>query len=152
MTTSSIGIEATGLAEPTTPERAPEAWLDECRPVIALLATRDTYAAQPSLWKLGEYGRARTIEDFEHHLRAAAGSEAQWRAHVAYCLELFTARGFPFRWLTDAFGTLSRLLGEQLPDPLTADVRRNLDAGADVLAELAEQRDVDLQRSTRYDS
>ena len=146
-----LGVEITGLAMPSTPARAPRAWLDECRSVVALLATRDTYASQPQLWELGEHGRARTIEDFEHHLRAAGGSERQWRDHVAYCLTLFDARGFPFRWLTDAFATLSRVLDEQFPADITGEVRANLDAGATVLAELAAERGIDLERSTRYE-
>lgn len=149
---SALGAEITGLGAPSTPARPPAAWLDECRSVIALLATRDTYAEQPELWELGEHGRARTIEDFEHHLRAARGTDRQWREYVAYCLELFDARGFPFRWLTDAFATLSRVLAEHFPADITGEVRANLDAGPALLAELAEERDIDLGRPTRYDS
>lgn len=152
MTSERLGITITGLDAPGTPTRPASAWLDESRPFLALLATRDTYAAEPRLWELGEYGRARTIEDFEHHLRAAAGTQRQWDKHLAYCLDLFDQRGFPFRWLTDAFATLSRVLADHLPEDVAREPRRRLDAGADALAALAEDRGVDLARPTRYDA
>ena len=148
---ASIGMRITGLAAPGTPARPATAWLSESRGFLALLATRDTYAAQPGLWDLGEYGRARTIEDFEHHLKAAGTTGRQWEEYLAYCFELFERRGFPFRWLTDAFATLSRVLRENLPDEVTAEVRERLDDGAAVLARLADERGVDVDRRTRYD-
>lgn len=147
-----LGDQVSGLSAPGTPARPAHALLDETLPLVALLATRDTYLAQPSLWELGEQGRARTMEDFGHHLRAARSSDRLWRSHVAYCLELFDARGFPQRWLTDAFATLSRVLAENLPDDVTAEARGRLDAGAALLHELAEERGIDLQRPTRYEA
>lgn len=148
----SVGLHVTGLDDPATPERSPAAWLDECSTLIALLATRDTYAGQPSLWELGEHGRARTIEDFEHHLRAARGNAAQWRTYLDYCLTLFDARGFPFRWLTDAFTTLAAVLSREFPPEVTGAVRDQLEAGEAELRRLASARGIDLARPTRYDS
>lgn len=149
--TTPLGAQLTGLDAPGTPPRSARAWLRESLPFLALLATRDTYAAEPSLWKLGEHGRARTIEDFEHHLRAAMGTDAGWHAHLAYCLELFEARGYPHRWLTGAFATLSRVLVENLPSDVTADVLAHLDDGASRLAQMAADRGIDLAQATRYD-
>lgn len=146
-----IGVRITGLNAPGTPQRPASAWLAESRSFLALLATRDTYAAQPQLWRLGEYGRARTIEDFEHHLRAAGGTDRQWRDYLAYCLDLFHSRDMPSRWLTDAFVTLSRVVTENLPDDVAAQVRARMDSGADLVAELAAERGIDLHRPTRYD-
>lgn len=149
--TTPLGVHLVGLDAPGTPRRSARAWLQESLSSLALLATRDTYAQQPSLWELGEHGRARTIEDFEHHLRAAMGTDAGWDAHLAYCLELFEARGYPHHWLTDAFATLSRVLVENLPSDVTADVRAHLDGGTARMADMAADRGIDLTRPTRYD-
>lgn len=148
---AALVVQAVGMHGASVPERPAAAWLTESRSLIALLATRDTYAAQPSLWKLGEHGRARTIEDFEHHLHAALGTDVQWRAHLAYCVELFAARGFPFRWLIDAFATLSAVLVAHLPEQLTADVRARLADGPAIVQQLASERGVDPARPTAYD-
>ena len=152
MSSDPLGVQVTGLGAPGTPDRPAAAWLTESRGFLALLATRDTYAAQPGLWDLGEYGRARTLEDFTHHLRAAGGTQRQWDDYLAYCLTLFDQRGFPFRWLTDAFATLSRLLAEHLPESVVGDMRTRLDAAPAALAALAADRGIDLDRSTRYDA
>ena len=147
-----VGFRITGLNVAGTPARPPAAWLEESRSFLALLATRDTYAAQPRLWELGERGRARTIEDFEHHLRAARGTDRQWHDYLVYCVELFAARGFPLRWLTDALATLARVMGENLPDDVTADVRRRLTDGIEEVAHIAAERGIDPQAATRYDT
>lgn len=149
---SPLGVSITGLATPGTPDRPASAWLSESLSFLALVATRDTYAAQPRLWELGEYGRARTIEDFEHHLRAAMTSDRQWDEHLAYCVSLFAQRGFPLRWLTDAFATLARVLAENLPDDVVAEIRRRLAAGPAIVNRLAEQRGLDPTAPTRYDA
>lgn len=148
----SVGACITGLNVPGTPDRPPAAWLDEARSFLALLATRDTYAAQPRLWELGEFGRARTIEDFEHHLRAARGTDRQWHDYLVYCVELFAGRGFPLRWLTDALATLAGVMGENLPDEVTAGVRRRLTDSVDLVAQIAAERSIDLNAPTRYDA
>lgn len=146
-----LGVHITGLDTPGTPERSADAWLSESLSFLALVATRDTYAAQPRLWDLGEYGRARTIEDFEHHLRAAMTCDRQWHNHLVYCVSLFEQRGFPLRWLTDAFATLSRVLAENLPADVVAGIRARLDTGADTVGALAADRGIDLAAPTRYD-
>ncbi len=149
---AALGPRLTGLADPGVPQRPAQAWLDESVGWIALLATRHTYAAQPALWELGEWGRARTIEDFTHHLRAAIAGSRHWRRHVAYCLTLFDRRGYPFRWLTDAFATLSVILAEELPQALTIQARTVLGSGAPLLRQLAGEAGVHLDRPTRYDA
>ena len=151
MSGAPLGAQLAGLDAPGTPPRPARAWLQESLSFLALVATRDTYAAQPSLWNLGEHGRARTIEDFEHHLRAAMGTDTGWNAHLAYCLDLFSSRGYPHRWLTDAFSTLSRVLLENLPPDVTAEARAHLDRGEGRLAEMAAERGIDTTRRTRYD-
>ncbi len=83
---------------------------------LALTATRRLYEEQPDLWKLGEHGRARTLEDFTHHLRMLAGlSPPVVATHVAYCEGLWKARGFPRRWLDDAWRILDEVLRDELP-------------------------------------
>ena len=152
MSEAPLGVQVTGFGAPGTPERPAAAWLAESRGFLALLATRDTYIAQPALWELGEYGRARTLEDFTHHLHAAGGTQQQWDHYLAYCLSLFDQRGFPFRWLTDAFATLARLLAENLPESVAGDMRARLAAAPAALAALAAKRGIDLGRTTRYDA
>ena len=147
-----VGVRITGLNLAGTPPRPAGAWLDESRSFLALLATRETYAAQPRLWELGEHGRARTIEDFEHHLRAARGTDRQWQEYLVYCVELFASRGFPLRWLTDALATLARVMGENLPDEVTAEVRRRLTDSVDEVARLAAERGIDPNAPSRYDT
>lgn len=34
---------------------------------MAFIATEIHYKEQPGLWKMGEWGRARTLEDYGHH-------------------------------------------------------------------------------------
>ena len=141
----------TGISDDAAPDRADTAWLSESVGWLALMATRDTYAADPSLWRLGEEGRARTTEDFTHHLRAALAGDLQWREHVRYSVTLFDARGFPQRWLTDAFATLSGVLAEAFGESVGPDVRARLDAGPALLVQLAADAGIDVHRTTRYD-
>lgn len=152
MSAAPWGVQNTGGDVPGTPPRPPRAWLAESVSLIALLATRDTYAAQPRLWELGENGRARTIEDFGHHLRAAIGTARQWRDHLDYCISLFSQRGFPLRWLTEAFVTLDRVLGETLPADVVADVRERLVAAPAEVARLAQEHGIAVDAPTRYDT
>jgi hypothetical protein len=99
----------------TAPQRTPEAVLSEAIPLLCVAATRGLYDEQPGLWKLGENGRARTIEDFGHHFRALqALSVPAFRAHVAYCEGLFRARGFPMTWLDDAWRWMGIVIEREL--------------------------------------
>ena len=147
-----LGWTIAGVDAPGTPQRSAHAWLSESLESLALLATRRTYEADPSLWRLGEHGRARTLEDFTHHLRAALGNEALWIKHVAYSLELFDARGFPQRWLTEAFETLRAVLVDSFPDEVTREVAQRLEQAPVLLAVLAQERGIDLTRPTQYDA
>lgn len=140
-----------GFDDADAPERAEDAWIRESVPWLSLMAARDTYAEQPELWRLGEEGRARTIEDFSHHLRAALAGELLWREHLQYSLTLFDSRGFPQRWLRDAFATLSDVLREAFGETFAAAVRARLDAAPGLLEALAADLGVDLDRPTRYD-
>jgi hypothetical protein len=110
-------------------ERDPVAVLTEQVETLALLGTRRIYAEQPDLWQLGEYGRARTLEDFGHHLRRLAQlDEDVFRAHVVYCEELWRDRDFPRQWLLDAWRIVEDVLRDELPaavaDPAIAILRR----------------------------
>ena len=97
-------------------ERDPRTVLAESVGYLALVATRRLYDEQPSLWNLGENGRARTLEDFTHHLKALAGlDEVTFRSHVDYCRRLFADRNLPLRWLDDAWRTLAAVLPDELP-------------------------------------
>lgn len=96
--------------------REPTVVLAEAIGYLALTATRRLYDEQPDLWKLGEHGRARTLEDFTHHLRMLAGLSAPvFAAHVAYCDGLWEARNFPRQWLDDAWRILDDVLRDELP-------------------------------------
>jgi len=91
--------------------------------LLATLATRALYAEQPELWQLGEYGRARTLEDFTHHFRALAPmDEFVFEAHVRYCEGLFAARGYPHEWLEDAWRHMALVVGTELPDDAAREV------------------------------
>jgi hypothetical protein len=97
-------------------DRDPTVLLQENAAAMSLLATRRLYAEQPELWRLGEYGRARTLEDFGHHFAALARlDDRAFEAHVRYCYGLFGARGFPPRWLADAWRHMEPVLRSQLP-------------------------------------
>ncbi len=51
-----------------------------------------------------------------------------------------------------AFATLSRVLAENLPDDVTRQPGRRLDAGAEASASLAAARGIHLERGTHYDT
>jgi hypothetical protein len=98
------------------PERPARVLLAESSGLLSLLATRALYDEQPELWRLGENGRARTLEDFGHHFRALATLQREvFEAHVVYCYELFAARGFPLRWLSDAWRHMEAVIPRELP-------------------------------------
>lgn len=105
--------------------------LGEAVGAFALAATRRHYDEQPGLWRLGEQGRARTLEDYGHHFLALGHlDETSWRRHLEYCEALFAQRGFPHEWLTDAW----RIMG----DTLRAELDHEPDARDAALALLAE--------------
>jgi hypothetical protein len=84
--------------------------------MLSVLATRGLYEEQPELWKLGERGRSHTVEDFNHHFRALQLlNVAAFRGHVKYCEELFAARGYPQRWLDDAWRWMAIVIQRELP-------------------------------------
>lgn len=96
--------------------RVPTVVLGEAIGLLALTATRRLYDEQPDLWKLGEHGRARTLEDFTHHVRMLAGLHQEvFAEHVAYCQRLWSSRGFPTKWLEDAWRILDDVLRDELP-------------------------------------
>ena len=96
--------------------RARTVVLAEAIGFLALSATRRLYDEQPDLWKLGEHGRARTHEDFTHHVRMLAGLQQEvFAEHVSYCQRLWSSRGFPTKWLDDAWRILDDVLREELP-------------------------------------
>lgn len=97
-------------------ERDPRTVLAESIGYLALVATRRLYDEQPKLWDLGENGRARTLEDFTHHLKALASlDDVTFRNHVVYCRQLFADRNLPLRWLDDAWRTIVVVLTDELP-------------------------------------
>lgn len=100
-------------------ERDAEVILAEVAPVLALRATQALYAEQPALWEMGERGRARTLEDFGHHFRALQSlNVTAFRSHVDYCRQLFRARGFPEKWLDDAWRWMAAVIEQELPPPI----------------------------------
>ncbi len=119
----------------TSAERDPRIVLGESVGALALLATNRLYAEQPELWKLGEHGRARTLEDFTHHLRQLSGlSPEVFAGHVDYCNRLWASRGFPQKWLDDAWRILDVVLRDELPasvhEPAVDLLRSTVDAPA----------------------
>ncbi len=109
----------------TEPTREPGVIIRESVAVLALLATRMLYEEQPALWELGEHGRARTLEDFGHHFKSLALLDAEaFDAHVRYCTRLFTARGFPLRWLDDAWRVMAVVSRAELPPAVGAEATR----------------------------
>ncbi len=99
-------------------ERTAEVVLAEQAGHLAFLATERLYERQPELWKMGENGRARTHEDFGHHFRALARGANAFRAHIDYCYDLFESRGFPHRWLDDAWLMMEEICRERLDEPV----------------------------------
>lgn len=100
----------------TSLERPPALVLSEAAPALAFQSTNALYDEQPQLWKMGERGRVRTLEDFGHHFQALAALDAAVFAdHVAYSRALFQNRGFPLKWLDDAWRIMADTLGRELP-------------------------------------
>jgi hypothetical protein len=112
--------------------RDPGAILDESAPALALVATGLIYAEQPALWEFGDHGRERTVEDFCHHFRALASMDVDVvAAHVRYCQDLFRERGFPRRWLGDAWRTMETTLHREMPshaEEITSVLRAGVEA------------------------
>lgn len=109
-------------------ERAPGAVLAEMAPMLSILATRGLYDEQPELWKMGERGRSRTVEDFHHHFRALQSLEVSvFGSHVQYCETLFAARGFPHKWLDDAWRWMAIVIDRELPTAVARAALATLD-------------------------
>jgi|GEM_PF-2234332 len=97
--------------------RTPTLLLSEAAPMLAFKATAALYEEQPELWKLGERGRARTLEDFGHHFGALAPLDAGvFREHVLFCEQLFDNHGFPRAWLTDAWRIMAQTIREEMSE------------------------------------
>jgi hypothetical protein len=110
-----------------TPFRDPSDLIHESVGLLAVLATRSLYDEQPELWRLGESGRARTHEDFVQHFRALATmDEVVFEAHVRYCEGLFSSRGYPQKWLDDAWRHMQSVLAAELPETASAPAVRLL--------------------------
>ena len=111
----------------SAPTRDPADILEESAGLLAALATRAVYEEQPDLWRFGEAGRARTQEDFVHHFRALATmDELVFEAHVQYCEGLFSVRGYPLKWLQDAWRHMATVVTAELPEAAAAPVMRVL--------------------------
>ena len=123
------------------PARDPRVVLDERIGLLTWRATEALYAEQPDLWRLGEDGRRATFEDFGHHFRVLAALDADTVAsHVRYCVDLFAKRGFPLRWLDDAWRTMEAVLAAELPGDLAATAVDVLRAGVAAGSGAAERR------------
>lgn len=98
-------------------EREVDVVLSEAASHLAYLSTEALYEEQPDLWKLGEHGRHHTLNDFTLHFRAIASGVDAFRAHADYSYALFEQRGFPRRWLDDAWELMERIGGGNLDEP-----------------------------------
>jgi hypothetical protein len=111
-------------------KRPPVLLLAEAAPMLAFKATAALYEEQPELWKMGERGRARTLEDFGHHFAALATLDAAvFAEHVAYCRTLFQNLGFPAKWLDDAWRIMADALQRELPPAVAEQALQVLRAG-----------------------
>ena len=107
------------MSEASTPPRDAHRVLVETQGLLTLRATEALYDEQPNLWARGEQGRKHTFDDFGHHFRSLATLDADvFAGHVRYCNELFTSRGFPRTWLTDAWRIMREVLERELPAPV----------------------------------
>ena len=96
--------------------RAPAVVLAEYVGLLTMRSTDALYAEQDDLWALGEQGRQHTYEDFGHHFRVLAALDADiFATHVRYCVDLFDKRGFPQRWLEDAWRIMAHTIDVELP-------------------------------------
>lgn len=115
------------MSAPTA--REPTIVVAESAAHLAVLATRALYEEQPDLWRLGEAGRARTLEDFTHHFNALRPLQVPaFERHAAYCVSLFRPRGFPLRWLTDAWRIMRTVAEADLPPDVVEALVPCLDA------------------------
>ncbi len=84
--------------------------------MLAFEATTALYEEQPDLWRMGERGRSRTLEDFGRHFESLASLDAdQFAAYVRYCEALFDNHGFPRQWLIDAWRIMAVVIRRKLP-------------------------------------
>lgn len=102
--------------------------LAEAAPHLAFLATEALYDEQPELWELGERGRFHTLNDFTLHFQALSTGVDGFGAHVSYTRQLFADKGYPERWLTDAWRVMREIASSQLDDPAREEFVRRLDA------------------------
>lgn len=109
-------------------DRPVDVVLTETAPYLAYLATESLYAEQPNLWDLGERGRFHTLNDFTLHFQAVASGEGGFASHVAYSKELFEDKGFPQKWLVDAWRVMRETASNHLEDPARAELLRRLDS------------------------
>lgn len=109
-------------------ERPADVVLGEAAAHLAFLATEALYAEQPELWDLGERGRHHTLNDFTLHFQALASGDGGFAAHVAYSRELFADKGFPAKWLTDAWRLMREIGEEHLDGPARELLSTRLDA------------------------
>jgi len=87
--------------------------------MLAFEATTALYEEQPGLWRMGERGRARTLEDFGRHFESLASLDAdQFAGYVRYCEALFDNHGFPRQWLFDAWRIMATVIRRELPPPV----------------------------------
>ncbi len=118
-----------------TPDRQPSAVLSEATPMLAYRATAALYEEQPDLWRMGERGRARTLEDFGRHFEALGTLDADlFREYVSYCVGLFTSHGFPQSWLVDAWRVMAVTIEREMPANVSTQALEVLRAGSGVSA------------------
>ncbi|MEO9006254.1 MAG: hypothetical protein ABI401_03945 [Candidatus Dormibacter sp.] len=103
--------------------------------MLAYRATEALYAEQPDLWRMGERGRARTLEDFGRHFEALTTLDTGlFREYVTYCMGLFSSHGFPQAWLVDAWRIMGTTIERELPATVSTPALGVLRAGSDVAA------------------
>eukprot|EP00026_Physarum_polycephalum_P020553 Phypoly_transcript_23206.p1 GENE.Phypoly_transcript_23206~~Phypoly_transcript_23206.p1 ORF type:complete len:146 (+),score=18.13 Phypoly_transcript_23206:112-549(+) len=82
---------------------------------LAYLATVDHYHVQPTLWKMGEWGRARTLEDYTHHFVALSSLDTGvWKSHLSWCEGFWDSRKYPHEWLTDGWAIMREVITNNL--------------------------------------
>jgi len=112
------------------PPRPAQRVLIEYQGVHTLRATDALYEEQPDLWRLGENGRMHTFDDFAHHFASLTTLDIEvFASHVRFCNDLFSQRGFPLRWLTDAWRIMQQVLERELPPALAQEAIETVRAG-----------------------
>jgi len=95
--------------------RNPSVVLKEAVHALALAATQQHYKNQPALWKMGEWGRARTLEDYAHHFTTHSTLDVEtWKGYLKWCEEFWDKRGYPHVWLTDGWAIMRQVLQEKM--------------------------------------